>query len=72
MKNSDSTLLTLFRREVQRKGLSTDLLKQYEGLENLSDQDVIAAIRSIEKLTEFLFNFLKNQEINTHENKPFN
>jgi hypothetical protein len=63
VKNFDSRLKAKFHREVQRKGLSIDLLRKYEGLENLSDDDARQAIRSIEKLTEFLFNFLKNQEI---------
>jgi hypothetical protein len=63
VKNSDYTLKAKFHREVQRKGLSRDLLRKYEGLENLSDDDARQAIRSIENLTEFLFNFLKNQEI---------
>lgn len=72
MKNSDSTSKAAFHREVRQKGLSIDLLKKYDGFENLSDEDAQQAVRAIEKLTEFLFSFCKNQEINTHENEPLN
>lgn len=57
-------------KEVQRNGISISSLRKYKGLEKLSKAEANAAVDSIEKLTELLFNFLKNEEIKSYENKP--
>ncbi len=56
-------------KEVQRNGLSISRLRKYKGLEKLSNENARCVVNTIEKLTELLFNFLKNQEIKSYENK---
>ena len=61
---------TQHKREAKSKrcvALSPDSLRRYPGLENLTDQEAKDAVDSIDKLCVLLFSFLKNDEINMHE-----
>jgi hypothetical protein len=51
----------------RRTTLSITKIREYPGLEKLSDRDATLAVNAIEKLSNLLFYMLRNHEIINHE-----
>jgi hypothetical protein len=56
------------KARMTNKELTVDILRKYEGLENLSNEDAQEALNAIKKFAAILFYSFKMSETNRHEN----
>jgi len=51
----------------KKEPLTVTSLREYPGLENLSDEEAAQAIEALEFLSLILFRYFENRDINSHE-----